>query len=154
MKAALIGVPQSGKSTVFSAVTGTPVDPYAAVVVFGGGTPTGPFGGALVQTASNGSLSFNNSGDSVFLNDGTVDIASASYGGEGGSDQSLTLDPDIFGGTFVKHSEATGSGGTLFSPGTMVDGTPFAAPVPVPGAVVLLGSGITLLVGLRRKQRG
>jgi len=31
MKAALIGVPRSGKSTVFSAVTGTPVDPYAAV---------------------------------------------------------------------------------------------------------------------------
>jgi len=30
MKAALIGLPQSGKSTVFSAVTGTPVDPYAA----------------------------------------------------------------------------------------------------------------------------
>jgi len=31
MKAALIGVPQSGKSTVFSAVTGAPADPYAAV---------------------------------------------------------------------------------------------------------------------------
>ncbi len=31
MKAALIGLPQSGKSTVFSAVTGSPIDPYAAV---------------------------------------------------------------------------------------------------------------------------
>lgn len=30
MKAAIIGLPQSGKSTVFSAATGQPVDPYAA----------------------------------------------------------------------------------------------------------------------------
>ncbi len=30
MKAVLIGLPQSGKSTVFSAITGTAVDPYAA----------------------------------------------------------------------------------------------------------------------------
>lgn len=31
MKAALIGVPQSGKSTVFSAVTGAPADPHAPI---------------------------------------------------------------------------------------------------------------------------
>ncbi len=30
MKVALIGLPQSGKSTVFSAVTQQPVDPYGA----------------------------------------------------------------------------------------------------------------------------
>jgi len=30
MKAALVGLPQSGKSTLFSAVTGTPLDPFAA----------------------------------------------------------------------------------------------------------------------------
>ena len=30
MKAAIIGLPQSGKSTLFSTVTGTAIDPYAA----------------------------------------------------------------------------------------------------------------------------
>ena len=132
---------------------GTVLDPYAALVVFGGGSPSGSFGGALAQTASTGSLLLNNTGDSIILNDGTVDIVTVSYGGEGNDDQSLTLNPDIIGALFVKHSTATGSGGALFSPGTMVDGTPFAAPVPVPGAVVLLSSGLAMLVGLRRKHR-
>jgi hypothetical protein len=105
---------------------GTVLSDQCAVVVFGGGTPAEPFGNSLVQTASSGALGLNNGGDSVALNDGTTDVASSSYGGEGGDNQSLTLDPDITGSAYVKHTLATGSGGALFSPGTMIDGTPFA----------------------------
>ncbi len=97
-----------------------------AILVFGGGTPTGSFGGAVVQTASSGTLGLNNGGDTVTLNDGGQDQATAGYGSAGGNNQSLTLDPDITGATFVQHTGATGSGGALFSPGTMIDGTQFA----------------------------
>ena len=105
---------------------GSVIGSGCAVVVFAGGTPTGAFGNSLVQTASGGSLGLNNGGDSVTLNDGSSDIVTTSYGSEGGSNQSLTLDPDVIGAEpRVKHSLATGSGGALFSPGTKVDGTQF-----------------------------
>jgi predicted extracellular nuclease len=98
-----------------------------SVVVFGGGAPAGAFGNSLVQTASGGSLGLNNGGDSLTLNDGSSDQSMASYGPEGGDNQSLTLDPDVFGlPPYVKHTLATGSGGALFSPGTRIDGSQFA----------------------------
>ncbi|MFQ6101122.1 MAG: ExeM/NucH family extracellular endonuclease [Anaerolineae bacterium] len=112
---------------------GTAVSAHCAIVVFGGGTPTGSFGGAVVQTASTGSLGLNNSGDTITLNDGSTDQATVTYGGEGGDDQSLTRDPDITG-AFVQHSTATGSGGALFSPGTMIDGSSFPGCGPAFGA--------------------
>ena len=120
--------------------TGTTVPAHCAVVVFGGGTPTGTFGGAMVQTASTGQLGLNNSGDTFTLNDGSSDVATEAYGSEGGDNQSLTRDPDITG-SFVKHSTATGSGGALFSPGTMVDGTKFAGCVLVNLIHDIQGSG-------------
>ena len=105
---------------------GSTVYQGCSVVVFGGGAPTGTFGSSLVQTASSGSLGLNNGGDSVTLNDGFSDISVANYGSEGGDDQSLTLDPDVFGALpYVKHSGATGSGGTLFSPGSKINSTQF-----------------------------
>jgi predicted extracellular nuclease len=105
--------------------SGTIVSAHCAVVVFGGGTPTGEFGGVVVQTASTGMLGLNNGGDTITLSDGSVDQAVVVYGSEGGNDQSLTRDPDV-SGSFVLHSTATGSGGALFSPGTQVDGSQFA----------------------------
>jgi len=105
---------------------GTVVLDQCSIVVFGGGTPTGVFGNSVVQTASGGSLSLNNSGDGVFLNDGSNDVATAGYGSEGGDNQSLTLDPDVSGALpYVKHTAAAGSGGMLYSPGTKIDGTQF-----------------------------
>ncbi len=104
---------------------GTVMPAGCSIVVFGGGTPVGIFGGSLVQAASTGRLGLNNSGDTVTLNDGAVDIAEQTYGSEGGDNQALTRDPDIIG-LFVKHSMATGSGGALFSPGTRLDGFAFA----------------------------
>jgi predicted extracellular nuclease len=103
---------------------GTVVADGCGVVVFGGGSPSGVFGGMTVQTASTGALGLNNSGDSVTLADGATEEATAGYGSEGGQNQSLTRDPDLTGG-FVLHTLATGSGGALYSPGTRADGSPF-----------------------------
>ena len=104
--------------------TGTIVPNQEAIVVFGGGIPTGSFGDATIQTASTGSLGLNNSGDTVTLNDGSADVTTVTYGSEGGNNQSLTRDPDLTG-NLTAHSTATGSGGALFSPGTQIDGTSF-----------------------------
>ncbi len=114
--------------------TGSTIPADCSIVVFGGGTPTGLFGSSTVQTASSGALGLNNGGDSVTLNDGTTDVVSASYGSEGGADQSLTRSPDVTG-PFVQHSTVTP--GLLYSPGTKLDGTAFGG-CPVPQ---LIGSG-------------
>lgn len=103
--------------------SGTVVADGCGVVVFGGGTPTGNFGYMTAQIASNGSLGLNNGGDTVTLNDGSSDVASETYGGEGGDNQSLTRNPDLTG-SFVKHSTLSGS--ALFSPGTQNDGSQFS----------------------------
>ncbi len=106
---------------------GTVVADGCAVVVFGGGTPTGPFGFSTVQTATSGALGLNNGGDTVTFSDGFADVAVASYGGEGGGNQSLTRDPDgDAAAPFVQHSTAATSGGTLYSPGTNADGSQFS----------------------------
>ncbi|MDH3620826.1 MAG: lamin tail domain-containing protein [Gammaproteobacteria bacterium] len=105
---------------------GSVVDDGCSIVIFGGGTPDGAFGLSAVQTASTGALGLNNGGDTVTLNNGTADVTSAGYGSDGGDNQSLTRDPDGDGNSaFVKHSVATTSGGTLYSPGTNADGSQF-----------------------------
>jgi hypothetical protein len=73
-----------------------------AFVVFGGGSPTGDFGGAVVQTASSGSITLNNGGDKVIVNDNNGNtIIEFEYGGttpyDGNSDQSLTREPELTG---------------------------------------------------------
>ena len=110
---------------------GTLLAAGAAIVVFGGGTPTGDFGGAQVVTASTGALGLNNGGDivTVATGDGTL-IDQVSYGSEGGNNQSLTRDPDITG-DFLQHAGAAGAIGAVFSPGTQVDGTAFGNQDPV-----------------------
>lgn len=125
----------------------TVVDPGAAVVVFGGGIPTGSFGGSLVFVAS--SLGLNNTGDTVILDNGTTEIDSFTYGSNGGDEQSLTRSPDLSGG-FEKHGDIGESGGALYSPGTRIDGTAFVVSVPEPssGALLLLS-----LAGALRRRR-
>ncbi|HPW56928.1 MAG TPA: lamin tail domain-containing protein [Thermoanaerobaculaceae bacterium] len=106
---------------------GTVVTNNCSIVVFGGGTPTGTFGGSLVQVASTGQLGLNNAGDTVTLRLGTVTIATYTYGAEGGNDQSLTRSPDITGPSpLVQHMDAPGSGGARFSPGKLLTGWPFS----------------------------
>jgi len=111
---------EDGAGSRHTVPSGTVLDPGVALVVFGGGTPTGIPG--VVQTASSGALGLNNGGDTVTLLDGGGGtLATVTYGSEGGNDQSLTRSPD-FTGSFAEHSTATGSGGALFSPGQTVDG--------------------------------
>jgi uncharacterized repeat protein (TIGR01451 family) len=109
---------------------GTIVTNNCGIVVFGGGTPTGAFGGSVVQTASTGTLGLNNSGDTVTLRNGPAGaptVVTYTYGSEGGNDQSLTRSPDITGPTpLVRHTTATGSGGARFSPGKLLTGWPFS----------------------------
>ena len=97
-----------------------------AVVVFGGGTPTGTFGNSVVQVASEGLVGLNNGGDTVTVFDESLtQVVSVTYGSEGGNNESLVRDPDLTGVTFVGHSLAAGSDGALFSPGTQIGGSPF-----------------------------
>jgi predicted extracellular nuclease len=132
---------------------GTTLSATCSIVVFGGDSPTGAFGNGVVQTASSGALGLNNSGDTVTLNDGTSDVATYTYGSEGGNNQSLTRDPDVTGSDpLVEHSGATGSGGALWSPGTLIDGVGYAGcPAPPLGLTgsatpsVLAGGEATLL---------
>ena len=113
--------------------TGTVVPAQCGIVVFGSGTPTGAFGGMVVQTASTGALGLNNGGDTITLSDGSTDQTAMAYGSEGSDNQSLVRDPDVTG-AFVQHSTATGSGGALFSPGVQIDGSSFAGCGPIFGA--------------------
>ena len=55
---------------------GPPLAPGAAIVVFGGGIPTGQFGGADIQRATfGGQLNLDNEGDVITLRDATGNIA-------------------------------------------------------------------------------
>ena len=99
-----------------------------AIVIFGGGSPTGDFGGSMVQTANGFEerLNMNNAGDEVTIKDSNgqevlvFDITPLSNN----PDESYTRNPDLTG-DFEQHSTIEQSGGRLFSPGTKIDGTSF-----------------------------
>jgi hypothetical protein len=103
---------------------GTVLPVHGVLVLFGGGTPTGSFGGALVQTASEGQINMSNAGDLVTLSDAsgntvlTFDINPLSAN----PNESYTRNPDLTG-DFVQHADVVE--GVLFSPGTKVDGASF-----------------------------
>ena len=145
---------------VFAADTAVPSGGF--FVVFGGGSPSG-FARATI--ASTGTLSLNNSGDSVVLRDATAAlIDSFTYGSEGGADVSLTRAPDG-SGAFVKHTTVSTS---RFSPGTTIDGRsalavpdgsgigpPAAAPpsMPEPSSWALIGFGLLGVIPPRWRFR-
>ncbi len=106
---------------------GTLLADGCALVVFGGGAPTGAFGGSLVQTATTGLLGLNNGGDRVtILDSNAVTVTTVSFGPEGGNDQSLTRFPDSTGPEpLVLHSVISQANGALFSPGLRVEGYGF-----------------------------
>jgi hypothetical protein len=105
---------------------GTIVPVNGVLVLFGGGTPTGSFGGAIVQTASEGQINMTNSGDLVTLADPsgntvlTFDINPLS----GNPDEAYTRNPDLTG-DFVQHSTVAEANGALQTPGLKLDGTLF-----------------------------
>lgn len=106
----------------------TVIPANGAYVVFGGGTPTGNFGTAIVQTASDGELNLSNNGDVVTVttaNDAIVLQLDSSQlesdlGIDFGSDVSITRNPDITG-QYDFHTNANSA--LAFSPGLRVDGT-------------------------------
>ncbi len=116
---------------VFS--SGTVIPANGVLVLFGGGTPTGDFGGAIVQTASGGLLNMNNAGDMVTMRDNngneilTFDIDPLSNN----PDEAYTRYPDLNetpnenGNVFFQHAGIPEAEGRLFSPGTKLDGTNF-----------------------------
>ena len=104
---------------------GSIIEANCSAVIFGGSSPTGLFGGALVQVASSGGLSLNNGGDTLTLTNNDVEVV-VTYGEEGVSDQSLSRNPDITGEAFVGHATIAGANGALFSPGTRADGSLFS----------------------------
>lgn len=105
---------------------GTILPSRGVIVVFGGGSPTGEFGGAIVQTASEGQLNLNNAGDMLTLKDAmgnTVAVFDIN-GLSGNPDESYTRNPDI-SGAFEQHARIPAAKGKPFSPGLKLDGTRF-----------------------------
>lgn len=105
----------------------TILSPNSAFVVFGGGTPTGSFGTAIVQTASDGELNLSNGGDVVTVTTANDDFVlelnsselESSLGVDFGSNESITRNPDITG-QYDFHTNANPA--LVFSPGLQVDG--------------------------------
>lgn len=100
------------------------IPPNKMLVVFGGGTPTGNFGGSVVQTASETELNLSNAGDVITVLNTVGDVVlsynSTVTGINHGSNQSVTRSPD-FSGSFVLHTTANSD--LLYSPGLLSDGT-------------------------------
>jgi hypothetical protein len=105
---------------------GTVLPVNGVLVLFGGGTPVGDFGGAIVQTASEGLLNMTNSGDFMTLADpmGNVVLTFDVEPLSNNPDESYTRNPDLTG-DFVQHSGIDEANGALYSPGTKLDGTNF-----------------------------
>jgi hypothetical protein len=115
---------------------GTIIDSYGAIVIFGGGTPTG-FTGIQTQTAANADagiqygLALDDTSDRITLRDASNNIVfDIEYNSaiDSIADQSLTRSPDLTG-SYIGHQLASG-GLFSMSPGTFIDGSPITSPVP------------------------
>tara|TARA_B100000482_G_scaffold43073_1_gene27880 strand:- start:140 stop:835 length:696 start_codon:yes stop_codon:yes gene_type:complete len=102
---------------------GTVLSPMKAYVVFGGGNPTGDFGGAIVHTASASVLNLNNSSDTLTIKNeiGETLIVFDIEALSNNPNESYSRLPDICG-DFVQHN-STSLG--LFSPGKKSNGDSF-----------------------------
>ena len=112
---------------------GTVISSGGVLVLFGGGDPTGAFGNAIIQTATSGKLNMNNAGDFVTVYNTSGEVV-LTFDVEPLSDNpnesytrylDLNTEPDADGNLFYQHASLTESSGTLFSPGTKIDGTNF-----------------------------
>ena len=136
---------------------GTILAPDQVLLVFGGGTPLGIFGGAIVQLPSGGGnglgFNINSRAEIAFLNapfgaavdlvnlplieDDVLAITAGFPEGHKGKDTTGSWhvlskdDPYDYGREYREtnlHSNIAGSGQTLFSPGVWYDGTPYFTP--------------------------
>lgn len=109
----------------FTFPPGTVLAGHCGLIIFGGGSPSGEFGGSLVLTA--GSLALNNTGDTISIwdRDGKLRLRTF-YGPEGGLNQSLTRNPDLTGHFPLElHGEIPLAEGRSYSPGVKLDGSVF-----------------------------
>lgn len=107
---------------------GTIVPSNKAIVVFGGGTPTGNFGGSIVQTASGGqNLNMNNGADFMTIRNAsnTVVLTFDINGLSANPNEAFTRNPDIYGATFERYTNIPTSGSTIQTPGRRVNGSNF-----------------------------
>lgn len=106
----------------------TIIPAWGALVVFGGGTPTGTFGGSLVQVVNNGTtgMNLNNSGEVIVIKDalGNTVLTFDSDALSNNPNESYTRNPD-YTGSFEQHAD---NKPRLFSPGMTVDSTVFSGP--------------------------
>jgi uncharacterized protein YuzE len=107
---------------------GTIIPPGGVYVLFGGGTPSGGFGGAMVGVSTTGNMNLSNGDDIITILDLlgntflTFDTQGEGAGIDFGADQSVSRSPDI-SGDFMLHTTANPA--LLFSPGTKTDGSAF-----------------------------
>lgn len=97
------------------------------VVIFGGGTPTGDFGSAVVRAVgTNDGLSLNNAGDTITFADSFFNIQTqVTYGSNAGNNVSITREPSLIG-PFVPHPTAGNpDNGNAWSPGRTFSGAQF-----------------------------
>ena len=119
--------PADGEQLRHTFPSGSIIPADGVLVLFGGGNPSGDFGNSVVQTASEGMLNMNNTGDLVTMYDTcgdvilTFDVETLSNN----PNESYTRSPDITGETFEQHAGIASSNGALFSPGYKLDGTDF-----------------------------
>ena len=107
--------------------------PNQPLLLFGGNTPTGDFGGANVQVASSGSLNLSNSGESIYLKTDAQDtVIYVNYPG-GYEGESITLSPDLTGTSYTAHTTADSDDNSVYSPGTKINGDPFLTFVEISG---------------------
>jgi hypothetical protein len=109
---------------VYTIPNGTVIPSQGALVVFGGGSPIGLFGGAriLADTGTEG-LSLANSGEVIVIknNLGNTKLVFNSDALSNNPNESYTRNPDITG-SFVQHASINTS---KFTPGTKINGSSF-----------------------------
>ncbi|PQJ79703.1 lamin tail domain-containing protein [Polaribacter porphyrae] len=106
--------------------TGSIIPKNGVLVLFGGGVAPTNFGVVTFQTASEGLLNMNNSGDVITIKDttGAVILTFDVEPLSNNPNESYTRNPDLTG-SFEQHSTITAANGALFSPGTKLDGSSF-----------------------------